>query len=106
MAEIGTSYQLSRLIDQHPGLAKSVDADTLAAILLDSDQILPVLDGFDEIAESLRPTALGALNFTNSPLILTSRPAEYLAAVDAERIILRYRLRQDQVIGIDDVISG
>ena len=96
---------ISRLIDQHPGLAKSVDADTLAPMLLDSDQILPVLDGFDEIAESLRPAALGALNLTNSPLILTSRPAEYLAAVDAADVLTRAAAVVLQGLTLDDLAS-
>jgi hypothetical protein len=44
-------------------------------------RILPVLDGFDEIAEDLRPAARRQLSDADMPLVLTSRPKEYTAAV-------------------------
>ncbi|MFB6438352.1 NACHT domain-containing protein [Streptomyces sp. NPDC056411] len=66
----------------HAGLADSgPGAPTRAAALVDNDRILPVLDGFDEIADGLRRPALEALNATDMPLLLTSRCAEYAAAV-------------------------
>ncbi len=66
----------------HPGLsAPGPDGSTLAAALVETDRILPVLDGFDEIAGGLHRAALEALNVTTLPLLLTSRPEEYAAAV-------------------------
>ncbi|MEW2372599.1 helix-turn-helix domain-containing protein [Streptomyces sp. NPDC006656] len=77
-------WLIGRLLRDHPHLARrSSGGATLAAALVDSDLILPVLDGFDEIAEGLRRDALDALNATSSPLILTSRRDEYAEAVRA-----------------------
>jgi NACHT domain len=74
----------AQLIRDHPGLAApSRDQGSLAAALVDSGRVLPVLDGFDEIADGLHRAALRALNDTTLPLVLTSRPQEYQAAVNA-----------------------
>ncbi|MFE0252406.1 helix-turn-helix domain-containing protein [Streptomyces sp. NPDC059010] len=71
-----------QLMRDHPGTAaRSPGRASLAAALVDSGRVLPVLDGFDEIAERLRRPALEALNATTLPLVLTSRPREYAAAV-------------------------
>lgn len=77
-------WLIGRLLRDHPHLARrSSGGATLAAALVDADLILPVLDGFDEIAEGLRHDALDALNATSSPLVLTSRRDEYAEAVRA-----------------------
>lgn len=61
---------------------------------LRNGRIIPVLDGFDEIAPSLRAEFLELLNTESSnPLILTSRPDEYLnfsgkAAADSNVSVL------------------
>ncbi|NUT25980.1 MAG: helix-turn-helix domain-containing protein [Streptomyces sp.] len=71
-----------QLMRDHPGTAaRSPGRASLAAALVDSGRVLPVLDGFDEIAERLRRPALEALNATTLPLLLTSRPDQYAAAV-------------------------
>ncbi|MET7684674.1 helix-turn-helix domain-containing protein [Streptomyces sp. NPDC005423] len=71
-----------QLVRDHPGTAaRAPGSESLAAALVDSGRVLPVLDGFDEIADGLRRPALEALNATTLPLLLTSRPAEYTAAV-------------------------
>ncbi|MFD2468844.1 helix-turn-helix domain-containing protein [Amycolatopsis silviterrae] len=62
----------------YPGLTASV-----AAELVESGSILPVLDGFDEIATGLHAAALAALSATSLPFLLTSRPDEYARAVAA-----------------------
>jgi hypothetical protein len=50
----------------------------LAAELVKSRRILPILDGLDEITPSLRPKLLKSLNSKSKrPLILTSRTEEY-----------------------------
>ncbi|MFF8743588.1 helix-turn-helix domain-containing protein [Streptomyces californicus] len=72
------------LLRDHPHLARRVPGgSTLAAALVDADLILPLLDGFDEIAEALRAAALETLNATSCPLVLTSRRDEYARAVRA-----------------------
>ncbi|MFE3826347.1 helix-turn-helix domain-containing protein [Streptomyces sp. NPDC059092] len=71
-----------RLTRDHPGTAaRGPGRVSLAAALVESGRVLPVLDGFDEMADGLRRPALEALNATTLPLLLTSRPAEYAAAV-------------------------
>lgn len=73
---------VDHLLRDHPHLARTTsEGATLAAELVDSDLILPVLDGFDELAEALRGPALEALNATSHPVVLTSRRDEYARAV-------------------------
>ncbi|MFE7754015.1 NACHT domain-containing protein [Streptomyces sp. NPDC057418] len=73
---------VDRLLRDHPHLARrSATGATLAAELIDAELVLPVLDGFDELAEALRGPALKALNATSIPLVLTSRQDEYAQAV-------------------------
>ncbi|WP_406415860.1 helix-turn-helix domain-containing protein [Streptomyces sp. NBC_01614] len=72
----------AQLTRDHPGYAaRGSGRESLASALVESGRILPVLDGFDEMADGLRRPALEALNATTLPLLLTSRPAEYAAAV-------------------------
>ncbi|MFI7234838.1 helix-turn-helix domain-containing protein [Streptomyces cyaneofuscatus] len=79
-------WMIGRLLRDHPHLSRrSSGGATLAAALVDADLVLPVLDGFDEIAEGLRPEALDALNASSLPLVLTSRREEYAEAVRAAR---------------------
>ncbi|MCH0566457.1 helix-turn-helix domain-containing protein [Streptomyces sp. MUM 2J] len=73
-----------RLLRDHPHLSRTVPSgSTLAAALVDAGLILPVLDGFDEIAQGLRAEALKALNASSLPLVLTSRRGEFTEAVRA-----------------------
>ncbi|MFD2420333.1 NACHT domain-containing protein [Amycolatopsis pigmentata] len=82
-------WLIGQLIRDHPGLATTgPDGSTLAAALVETDRILPVLDGFDEIAGGLHPAALRELNRTTSlPLLLTSRRVEYEAAVEGTDVL-------------------
>ncbi|RZQ62393.1 helix-turn-helix domain-containing protein [Amycolatopsis suaedae] len=71
-----------------PGLAAAAPGGaTLAAVLVDTGRVLPVLDGFDEIAEGLHRPALETLNSLSLPLLLTSRFAEYERAVTAVDVL-------------------
>jgi transcriptional regulator with XRE-family HTH domain len=86
-------WLVGQLTRDHPGLAATGgrrgknggDGSNLATTLVDAGRILPVLDGFDELATGLHRAALDALNATTLPLLLTSRPGEYanVAATDA-----------------------
>jgi transcriptional regulator with XRE-family HTH domain len=79
-------WLVDRLVRDHPHLARVLPSGKpLAADLFDADLVLPVLDGFDEIAEELRGEALQALNRTVLPLVLTSRRDEFAGAVAAAR---------------------
>ncbi|MFR9800164.1 helix-turn-helix domain-containing protein [Streptomyces sp. MS06] len=76
-------WLVERMLRDHPHLARRVPSGkTLAADLLDAGLVLPVLDGFDEIAEGLRQDALEALNRDATPLLLTSRRPEFAKAVE------------------------
>jgi transcriptional regulator with XRE-family HTH domain len=67
-----------QLVRDHPGLAATAgDKRNLATALVEAGRILPVLDGFDELAAGLHRDAVDALNATTLPLLLTSRPGEY-----------------------------
>ncbi|MEU9131635.1 helix-turn-helix transcriptional regulator [Kitasatospora sp. NPDC048540] len=78
-------WLIARLLRDYPHLARRVPSGkSLAADLLDDDLILPVLDGFDELAEGLRGEALDALNLSPLPLVLTSRHGEFTEAVRSE----------------------
>ena len=70
-------WLVGQLVRDHPGLAVRHDGSNLATLLVDAGRILPVLDGFDELATGLHRAALDALNATTLPLLLTSRPGEY-----------------------------
>ncbi|WP_156753539.1 helix-turn-helix domain-containing protein [Actinokineospora pegani] len=73
-----------QLLRDHPGLAAAGGGGTtLAAALVEAGRVLPVLDGFDELAAGLHRPALDALNATTLPLLLTSRPGEYAAVAGA-----------------------
>lgn len=76
------SWLVQVLQRDQPGLAAAAPGGaTLAAVLVDTGRILPVLDGFDEIAQGLHRPALETLNSLSMPLLLTSRFEEYERAV-------------------------
>lgn len=80
----------NQLIRNYPGLAARPSADdraTWARKLIDARRILPIIDGFDEIAEGLHRDALRALNVTSMPLLITSRPTEYASAISVSKVL-------------------
>ena len=82
------SWCTRQLEREYPALAARGPAgSSLAAALVGAGRILPVLDGFDEIADGLRGAALHALNATTMALLLTSRPDEYVAAVTTTDVL-------------------
>ncbi len=81
-------WLIEQLLRDHPGLgAPGPDGSTLAAALVETGRILPVLDGFDEIAAGQRRPALAALNATALKLLVTSRVDEYRAAVESTDVL-------------------
>ncbi|MGI5375740.1 helix-turn-helix domain-containing protein [Streptomyces sp. CA-251387] len=95
-----------QLMRDHPGTAaRSPGRASLAAALVDSGRVLPVLDGFDEIADGLRRPALEALNATTLPLLLTSRPGEYAAAVAETDVLTAAAAVEVTDLTLDDLAA-
>lgn len=77
-----------QLTRDHPDLAGTgPGGTTLAEDLVSQGRILPVLDGFDELADGLHGPALEELKRTALPFLLTSRSDEYGRAVDAAGVL-------------------
>ncbi|MFE6690445.1 hypothetical protein ACFVFQ_28745 [Streptomyces sp. NPDC057743] len=74
-------WLIARLEREHTYLTTaSPSGETWAAALVGADYVLPILDGFDEIATGLRKLALRELNKCGLPMLVTSRHAEFEAA--------------------------
>ncbi|OLF07018.1 hypothetical protein BLA60_29645 [Actinophytocola xinjiangensis] len=100
-------WLVGQLLRDHPGLAaRGPNRSNLATALVDADRILPVLDGFDELAVGQHRRALDALNTTDLPLLLTSRPGEYrdVASVDALTAAAAIRLTDLVVADLVDYL--
>jgi transcriptional regulator with XRE-family HTH domain len=96
-----------QLTRDHPGLAEpGRDGSNLATALVEAGRILPVLDGFDELAAGLHRAALDALNATTLPMLLTSRPGEYatVAGTDALTAAAAVGLIDLTVSDLDDYL--
>ena len=92
-------WMCGQLVRDYQGLAAHyAHGRDLAGALVDEGRILPVLDGFDEIADGLQAAALQGLNAANLALLLTSRPDEYKKAVTRTRV-----LTGAAVITLDDL---
>lgn len=73
-----------RLVQDYPALAAPEFGRAAAAALAHDGHILPILDGLDEIPETAAARVINALNISlaaREQLILTSRTAEFTAAV-------------------------
>jgi hypothetical protein len=85
-------WMADQLVRSYADLAERVRFATgqtgrLAELLVAGGGVMPVLDGLDELPEALRGTAIEQINDMGSdlPLVVTSRPEEYLGAVDRAR---------------------
>ncbi|MGW7529275.1 helix-turn-helix domain-containing protein [Streptomyces sp. NPDC054783] len=95
-----------QLIRDYPALAsRSSGAVSVASALVESGCILPVLEGFDEMADGLHGPALKTLNATTLPLVLTSRPAEYAAAVAEADVLAAAAVIELTDLTLDDVAA-
>lgn len=73
-------WMCRQLVRDYPDLAAPAawSSGSVASALVAADRILPVLDGFDEIASGLRAPALEALNDDyGGPLVVTGRIPGY-----------------------------
>ena len=78
---LSENYQLS---------GDSRDSRVMGQKLLAGNMLLPILDGLDEIPETLRPLAIKNLNReldATQPIILTCRTAEYREAVETGDVL-------------------
>ncbi|GAB2813745.1 hypothetical protein GCM10027073_52530 [Streptomyces chlorus] len=91
-------WMCHQLVRDYGLAAPAAHGGNLAAALVDTGWILPVLDGFDEIASGLRGAALKELDRTTTPLLLTSRPEEYAEAVQKQR-----PLPKAAIVELDDL---
>ncbi len=75
--EIARLYDVPRRLSQH---------------WVQAEQVLPLLDGLDEMEESARPACIAAINAYHRehlrPLVVCSRTSEYDAATRHERLVL------------------
>jgi transcriptional regulator with XRE-family HTH domain len=81
-------WLVERLLRDYPHLAARPPGRcrSLAAALVDAGWVLPVLDGFDEIAAGLHQAALRELNAVSLPLVLTSRPEQFAEATTTDLV--------------------
>ncbi|WP_252365310.1 helix-turn-helix domain-containing protein [Saccharomonospora piscinae] len=94
-----------QLLRDFPGLAGRHGGGTLAGALVEADLVVPVLDGFDEIGQGLRRTALRELNASPLPLLLTSRPAEYADAVAGTDVLTSAAVIELRDLDVADVAN-
>ena len=81
-------YLTKCLTRDYPWLAvPAFNQSSLAGALIEKGKILPILDGFDEIAKGLQIEALTALNYTSMPLVLTSRIDEFPKVVTTSDVL-------------------
>ncbi|OXM60495.1 NACHT domain-containing protein [Amycolatopsis vastitatis] len=100
-------WLVDELLLHHPALAARHNSGvTIAAALLSDNRVLPLLDGFDEMPLRLRGPALLGLNADLGeamPVILTSRPDEYRAAVLSADVLTGAAVVEISDLDIDDV---
>ena len=78
-----SSWLACRITEDYPALRADDYGRAVAAALVSQRQVLPILDGLDEIPAPLRTKVIASLNRAMSyddQLILTTRSAEYAAA--------------------------
>jgi NACHT domain len=101
------AWMSERLTTDYPALgALAVSGSTCASELVHAGRVLPVLDGLDEIPESLRGAAMQRLNAAfdyDSPVVLTCRADEYRETVDAADVFTAAAVVELQSLSLDDL---
>ncbi|GGX25466.1 NACHT domain-containing protein [Streptomyces noursei] len=99
-------WLIARLERDQPYLATpSPSGKTWAAALVGANYVLPILDGFDEIATGLRERALKALNRCTLPLLVTSRHKEFEAARRETKVVPSAAAIELVDLDLDDSIN-
>lgn len=100
------SWLTQQLIQDYPRLSRAEIGFETVGTLARRGEILPVLDGFDEVTEAARGAILLALNSTlagDDQLILTSRTKEYAEAVTSADVLTSAAVIEAQPLAPDDV---
>jgi NACHT domain-containing protein len=95
------AWLIRRIELDYRGLQDPAYGTQAARELLRAGRVLPVLDGLDELPEPVRASALEAINRelpAASPLVLTCRTAEYLAAVRSGDVLTGAALVQAEPV--------
>lgn len=104
-------WMADQLLRDHPQLSRKVVSSTrsrrtVAATLVDTGRVLPVLDGLDQLPHAVRGTAINAINRLGSdrPLVLTSQIDEYRdATAQAEHELSRTVVVELQPLALAEV---
>lgn len=91
----------------HPRTArKYAGRQSLAAALVDTGRVLPILDGFDEISPAFQPDALRGLSeASDSPLVVTCRPAHYRQATLTSTVLSNAAVIELEDLDLPDVLD-
>jgi hypothetical protein len=98
-----TDWIAQQLAFDHPGLAVAIRTgigETVSlARSLAASEVLPVIDGLDELPESRRALVIAEINAQGSDrsVVLTSRPAEYQAAIASREVTLATTISLDSL---------
>ncbi|MET9232407.1 NACHT domain-containing protein [Lentzea sp. NPDC003310] len=99
-------WLVDQLLRDHPELGKAgTGAGTLAAELVSRRKVLPVLDGFDEMAAGLHHAAIKALNSNQMTLVVTSRVEEFAAAVRSADVLTAAAAIELSDLKLDDIAA-
>ncbi|MBB5158267.1 NACHT domain-containing protein [Saccharopolyspora phatthalungensis] len=74
----------------------------MAEALVDSEMILPVLDGFDEIPARHHPDAISEISDVDWPLVVTSRSGEYTRAAHEVNAVGRAAAIEVQDLSVEE----
>jgi hypothetical protein len=101
------AWMSDRVADDYPALgARTTTGSTLAWELVHAGRVLPVLDGLDEIPESLRGEAMQRLNAAfnrDAPVVLTCRADEYRETVDAVDVFTAAAVVELRSLSLEDL---
>ncbi|WP_328425333.1 NACHT domain-containing protein [Streptomyces sp. NBC_00443] len=103
-----SEWAASRIARDYPELTDmGGTGSSAAAELLENGRLLLVLDGFDEVAPQARPQVLEALNAmrgrSRGKVLLTSRRAEYEAAVEEAGALRAAAVIELERLGTEDL---
>ncbi|MEV0117676.1 NACHT domain-containing protein [Streptomyces sp. NPDC050844] len=103
-----TDWLVHRLATDYEALGLHVSGAETARELLARGRILLVLDGFDELPQPVRPTALRRLNAEldqDAAVLLTSRAREYAETVGCTDVLTTATVLELRPVGLDEACT-